>query len=105
MKKSWIILFLIDLLTYYFFSLKIGAIFFIVIVLKILADIGYFTSITLYQGNFPACEFYYTKYVGEYKKVCNEFAIFKTLIKKFNLDKTHSLAGFYFDDPTKVDPK
>jgi hypothetical protein len=104
--KSWIILFTIDILLYYFISFRVGAIAFVFVFLKILWDIGLFTPIKFCNGQFKHSEIYYISYTGEYMNVGKEFAKINEIFNKFNLDKyVYSSIGIYYDDPKKMTDK
>lgn len=104
--KSWIILFSIDLLLYYFISFRVGAIAFVLVFLKILWDVGLFTPIKFSNGQFKHSEIYYICYTGEYMNVGKEFAKINEIFKKFNLDKyVYNSIGIYYDDPKKMTDK
>jgi hypothetical protein len=105
-KKSWIVLFILNLLVFTFFSFRMGSIVFILNFLYILWQIGLFTSIKFSRGNFNECELYFFEYVGEYHNVGKEFEKLSLIMKKLNASKSTFVPfGIYYDDPKRVDPK
>jgi len=101
--KSWIVLFAIDLLLYYFVSFKFGSITFVLIFLKILWDIGLFSTIKFSSGEFKNCELYFLNYTGDYNKLGKEFNKLTKILTKFNLDRNvYNSFGIYYDDPKKM---
>jgi hypothetical protein len=106
MKFIWILIGLIDLLSYLFISFHAGSIVFILCFLYILWEIGLFTGIKFTKGIFKECEIYYYEYVGEYFLIGKELEKLDLILKKFHSEKLGFIPfAIYYDDPEKVKPK
>jgi hypothetical protein len=76
--------------------------------LKFIYDLGLFTSIKFYRGNFSHSEIFYLEYQGECKNIgCNLMKTCDIMTKlKLDDDDCYSSFAIYYDDPKRVkDPK
>lgn len=88
----------------HFFSLKVAILGLIALFLKWLYDMGIFTSITFFIGNFNKAQVFFTDYTGPYHDIGKKFEQVSGIISKFNLDETYTPFGIYYDDPKVVEP-
>jgi hypothetical protein len=103
--RQWILLFILDLMIYWFHSFKMGAIFFVILFCKILWDIGFFKSVIFNARTLNRTEIYYKEFTGNYKNIGKEFEKLTLLITKFKLSKDiFSTFGLYYDNPKEVNP-
>ena len=106
--KSIIIPVLLSSLLFYFVSFRAGIMSLSMIFLKFIYDLGLFSSIKFYRGNFSQTEFFYKEFQDEYKNIGPYYVKLHEILGKFKLagNDCISTIGIYYDNPREVkDPK
>jgi hypothetical protein len=102
--KSLIIPIILSFIVFYFVSVRAGLMSLSMVFLKFVYDLGLFSSIKFYRGNFSHSEVFYHDYQGEYKNIGSCLRKTCDIISKLKLedDDRYSVIGIYYDDPKKV---
>lgn len=102
--KSLIIPITLSFLVFYFYSVRAGLMSLSMVFLKFIYDLGLFSSIKFYRGNFSNSEIFYLEYQGEYKNIgsCIRKTCDIMTNLKLNDDDRYSAFGIYYDEPKRV---